>query len=53
MQAQPMKSTRDVKNEERLAWLLKQIEELTPPKPEIPLHVRIAPRIRRNGKWVE
>lgn len=52
--AMQMKSVRDVKQEEKLEWLRKQIAEMEgPPPPPKPLSERIKPRIRRNGKWVE
>lgn len=47
------KSVRDIKREEHLAWLQKQIQEMEGPVTIKPVLERIKPRIRRNGKWVE
>lgn len=47
------KSVRDIKREEHLAWLQKQIAEMEGPVTLPTVLERVKPRIRRNGKWVE
>ncbi len=47
------KSPRDIKREEHLAWLQKQIAEMEGPVVIKSVLEKIKPRIRRNGKWVE
>lgn len=50
------KSIRDISKEERLAWLRLQIQQMEMANgntPEEMARKRAAPRIRRNGKWVE
>lgn len=47
------KGVREIKLEERLAWLRAQIAQMEGPVTLKPILEKIKPRIRRNGKWVE
>lgn len=51
-----VRSIRDVKAEEKLAWLKAQIAEMekqNPQQTQATLNERIRPRIRRNGVFVD